>query len=76
MCSLLVHDLAWNWHVSKITDYYIFLFKIFCAGNDLRGIASQFATPNLGFAVQFCNCAASTCVKYMIHARASIQLLR
>ena len=45
------------------------------SGNDLPGIASQFANHNLGFTMQFCNCVAKYCVKHMVHAVASIQLL-
>ena len=35
-------------------------------GNDLPGIASQFATRNLDFGLQFCTYVARNCVKHMI----------
>ena len=46
------------------------------AGNDLPGITLQFATRNLGFAMQFCNVSLKIdCVTHMIHARVTMQLL-
>ena len=44
-------------------------------GNDLPGIASQFATRNLGFALQFCNYVARNCVKHIVRTGAVDELV-
>ena len=38
----------------------------------LPGIAQQFATQNLGLAVQVGNCVAKYCVKHMVRARTAV----
>ena len=50
-------------------------FSSLLSGNDLPGIASQFATQNLVFAMQFCKRIAKSCVEHMVHAVAIMQLL-